>query len=178
MLIANQIIVRKSRISEKLLNEWLLNCNIEEYIDGNAYGELSINFKRSTSEQSILTIIIANWIRKRKYNIPIDYPKVILFDRNYDNPIVRPDFNYLKFLKIENFTDINSPKKFNYDNTVIIIARYNEDTEWISKLNKFKNIFIYEKENPDKEPYNIPKNKGNEGSAYIRLIIMIIYLII
>jgi hypothetical protein len=171
MLIANQIIIRKSRISEELLNEWLLNCNIEEYIDGNAYGEMSINFKRSTPEQSILTIIIANWIRKRKYNIPIDYPKIILIDINYDNPIERPEFNHLKFLEIENFTNIDSPKKFNYDNTVIIIARYKEDTDWVSKLNKFKNIFIYEKEKPDKEPYNIPKNRGGEASAYIRFII-------
>ena len=62
-------------------------------------------------------------------------------------------------------------KKFNYDNTSIIIARYKEDTEWVSKLNKFKNVFVYEKEKPEKEPHNIPKNKGSEASAYIRYII-------
>jgi hypothetical protein len=62
-------------------------------------------------------------------------------------------------------------KKFNYDNTSIIIARYKEDTEWVSKLNKFKNVFVYEKEKPEKEPYNIPKNKGSEATAYIRYII-------
>lgn len=62
-------------------------------------------------------------------------------------------------------------KKFNYDDSVVIIARYKEDTNWVSKLNKFKNVFIYEKENPDKEPYNVPKNKGSEASAYIKFII-------
>lgn len=62
-------------------------------------------------------------------------------------------------------------KQFNYNSTDIIIARYKEDIEWIDKLNKFKNIYLYEKENPNKEPYNIPKNKGGEASAYIKYII-------
>jgi hypothetical protein len=62
-------------------------------------------------------------------------------------------------------------KVFNFDTTVIIIARYKEDIEWTTKLNKFKNVHIYEKENLEKEPYNIPKNKGSEASAYLKYII-------
>lgn len=49
--------------------------------------------------------------------------------------------------------------KFTYENTAIIIAKYKEDDKWTNKLNKFKNVFIYEKENNEKEPYNIPKIK-------------------
>ncbi len=56
---------------------------------------------------------------------------------------------------------MNTTTLFNYKNTNIIIARYNEDKEWVSKLNKFPHVFVYEKEDPSKEPYNIPKNKGN-----------------
>lgn len=62
-------------------------------------------------------------------------------------------------------------KKFDYENSVVVIAKYRENTDWITKLNKFKNVFVYEKENPKKEPYNVPKNKGNESSAYIKYII-------
>jgi hypothetical protein len=62
-------------------------------------------------------------------------------------------------------------KKFNYNDTSVIIARYKEDTEWVSKLNKFKNVFVYEKEKPEKEPYNIPKNRGSEASVYIKFIV-------
>lgn len=114
MLIANFIIVRKSRISEELLNEWLENCKIEEYIDGLKYGELSEKFTRSTSEQSILTIIIANWIRKCKYNIPKTYPEVILEGRNYDRPIIRPEFNHLDFIKNEDVcSDLIKANKYN-----------------------------------------------------------------
>lgn len=60
---------------------------------------------------------------------------------------------------------------FNYDTTAIIIARYKEDTSWISKFDKIKMIYVYEKENSSNEPYNIPKNKGSEASAYLRYII-------
>lgn len=62
-------------------------------------------------------------------------------------------------------------KKFVYDSTSIIIARYNEDTNWIYKLNKFKNIYVYEKEQIDKGELNIPKNRGNEASVYLKYII-------
>jgi hypothetical protein len=60
---------------------------------------------------------------------------------------------------------------FNYDTTAIIIARYKEDTSWISKFDKIKMIYVYEKENSSNEPYNIPKNKGSEASVYLRYII-------
>jgi hypothetical protein len=60
---------------------------------------------------------------------------------------------------------------FNYETTTIVIARYKEPTDWVTKLDKFNKVLIYEKENPDKEPHNIPKNKGNEASAYLRYII-------
>jgi hypothetical protein len=120
MLIANFIIVRKSKISYELLYEWLINCSNNEYIDGEQYGALSPGFSRSTSEQSILTVIIANWIRKRKHNIPLRYPEVILRDRNFDQPFTRPEFNHLKFLNIENFENTEG-NRYNYYTYIILI---------------------------------------------------------
>jgi hypothetical protein len=61
--------------------------------------------------------------------------------------------------------------KFKKQSTVIVIARYKESTDWISKLNDYYQVLIYEKEKPEKEPYNVPINKGNEASAYLRYII-------
>jgi hypothetical protein len=60
--------------------------------------------------------------------------------------------------------------KFNYDNCAIIIARFKEETEWVNKISKFNKVHIYEKEKPD-HPYNVPKNRGNEASAYLKYII-------
>ncbi len=59
----------------------------------------------------------------------------------------------------------------NISNSIIIISRYNEDTSFINKLNdkQFQTI-LYEKENPN-NIYNIPKNKGNEASVYLKYII-------
>lgn len=60
---------------------------------------------------------------------------------------------------------------FNYNTTSIIIARYNESTDWVTKLNKYNNVHVYEKEKPEMEPYNIPENKGSEATAYLKFII-------
>jgi hypothetical protein len=124
MLIANFIVVKKSKISEELLNEWLENCKNEKYIDGKQYGDLSPKFSRSTPEQSILTVIISNWIRKRKHNIPKSYPLLILNDRNFDQPVIRPEFNHLKYLddSREDFTNLsNTDLTNNYFNYILLI---------------------------------------------------------
>ena len=54
-------------------------------------------------------------------------------------------------------------------NCSIVISRHNEDTKWIEKLD-FPNIMIYEKEKVESK-YNIPVNKGNEASVYLKYII-------
>ena len=99
LLISNFIIIRKSKISEELNNEWLKYCEIKEYIDGEIYGELYKDFRWSTPEQSILSIIIASWIKNRKHNIPLNYPN-ILSNRsfNFDKIIHPKNFSYLKYL--------------------------------------------------------------------------------
>lgn len=95
LLMSCLVAVRKSTISEELNNEWLENCKIERYIDGNIYGELLEGFKWSTPEQSILTAIISNWIRKHK--IPFEYPNV-LSNRSfkYDKIKHPKNFSYLQ----------------------------------------------------------------------------------
>jgi hypothetical protein len=89
------------------------------------------------------------------------------------------NFNYKNIRKDNNINRLNQPKNINnfggvndtmiFTNNNIVIARYNEDTSFIKKLDPF-NIFLYEKEKPEAK-YNIPKNKGNEASAYLKYII-------
>jgi hypothetical protein len=54
--------------------------------------------------------------------------------------------------------------------TNIVISRYNKNVDFISKLNKNTKVFVYDKENPS-NPLNIPVNKGNEASVYLKYII-------
>ena len=98
LLIANLIIIKKTDISLILLKEWLEACENEKWIDGNIYGNMSNKFNWHTPEQSILSIIIANWIRKKKYNIPLKYPNIILENREIDRIKIPNNFNYLEFL--------------------------------------------------------------------------------
>jgi hypothetical protein len=51
----------------------------------------------------------------------------------------------------------------------IVISRYNRNVDWIYKIDNV-NILIYDKEKPENE-LNIPVNKGNEASVYLKYII-------
>lgn len=55
----------------------------------------------------------------------------------------------------------------------IVVSRYNRDTSWTEKFKVIfpdSNIMIYDKEKPE-NPYNVPVNKGNEASTYLKYII-------
>jgi hypothetical protein len=53
----------------------------------------------------------------------------------------------------------------------IVVSRYKKNTDFVKKLKKYNtNIMIYDKENPS-NPYNVPINKGNEASVYLKYII-------
>ena len=56
--------------------------------------------------------------------------------------------------------------------TNIVVSRYNKNVDFVYRINNGQNIniIIYDKENPF-NPYNIPVNKGNEASAYLKHII-------
>lgn len=51
-----------------------------------------------------------------------------------------------------------------------VVSRYKKNTDWVYKLNNIKKYYIYDKEEPTNE-YNIPVNKGNEASVYLKYII-------
>ena len=98
-LMAGFIVIRKSAISKELLEEWLLACENDEWINGEQYGELDTEFHHFTPEQGILSVIIANWIRRNKYNIPIVYPLIsIRSGRNINIINFRGDYSYLSIL--------------------------------------------------------------------------------
>lgn len=93
------VIIKKSKVSMELLHEWENACLNDEWIDGNIYTKHHAGFKWSCPEQSILGVIIANWVRKRKHNIPLKYPLIGFENRNickkffYDE---ETDYEYLK----------------------------------------------------------------------------------
>jgi hypothetical protein len=50
----------------------------------------------------------------------------------------------------------------------VVVSRYNKNTDWVNQINE--NIIIYDKETLT-NPYNVPLNKGNEASVYLKYII-------
>jgi hypothetical protein len=51
-----------------------------------------------------------------------------------------------------------------------VVSRYKKNVDWIYKLKNINEFYVYDKENPENE-YNIPVNKGNEASVYLKYII-------
>lgn len=98
LLIANFIIIRKSKISIEFLNEWLEACNIDKYIDGHLYNKTNDMFTNfSTNEQSIMGVIIAKWVKNSKYNIPKKYPFIGFSHRHINNIVTFNNYDYLKY---------------------------------------------------------------------------------
>ena len=56
--------------------------------------------------------------------------------------------------------------------TNIVVSRYIKNVDFVYKINNNQNInvMIYDKENPN-NPLNIPVNKGNEASVYLKYIV-------
>ena len=100
LLMCNFIIVRKSEISMEFLNEWKDACLIDKYIDGHLYDIHSPDFVNfSTNEQSICGTIVANWVKTRKHNIPIQYPLIGFKNRKLNEIIYYENYHYLTHLK-------------------------------------------------------------------------------
>ena len=99
LLICNFIIIRKSKISIEFLHEWKNACLNDRWIDGHMYDEFNSDFRNfSTNEQSILGTIISNWVKKRKYGIPVNYPVIGFLDKNINNLHYFKNYDYLQLL--------------------------------------------------------------------------------
>jgi hypothetical protein len=98
LLLSTYLIFKKTQISIDFLKEWNDLCLIRKYIDGEPYGVLSKKFKWSTPEQSIMSVIISNWVYEGKNNIPKKYPNFMINNktRDFDNYLYPTDFSYLK----------------------------------------------------------------------------------
>jgi hypothetical protein len=59
-----------------------------------------------------------------------------------------------------------------HEKVTVVCARYKRNVDFLSKLKEVTpvDIIIYDKENP-KNPHNVPFNKGNEASSYLKYII-------
>lgn len=101
LLNAYMFIMRKSPATMELLTEWKEAMENPEWVDGETYGEMHPEFNYSTLDQSVLSVIIANWVRKGKYNIPKEYPFIALKDRDHHQIVYYKDiynYNYLNYL--------------------------------------------------------------------------------
>jgi hypothetical protein len=103
LLIVNIIICKKTNVSIDILNEWRKNCIIDKYIDGEQHGELYPEFRWHTPEQGILGVLISNYVYEGKYNIPKNYPNLMLLNRNINEKIIIDK----SIINIENFDNIN-----------------------------------------------------------------------
>jgi hypothetical protein len=76
-------------------------------------------------------------------------------------------YNYNQLYK-SIYNDVDESKNI----TNIVVARYNKNVDFAYKINNGlnTNIFVYDKETPE-NPYNIPVNKGNEASVYLKYIV-------
>jgi hypothetical protein len=90
--------MRKTPATMELLTEWKEAMEHREWVDGETYGEMHPEFTWSALDQSILSVIIANWVRKGKYNIPKKYPFIALRDKDHHKIIYHSDYEYLKYL--------------------------------------------------------------------------------
>jgi hypothetical protein len=88
LVIANVIICRKSATTVEILEEWKKYCLIDKYIDGEEYSPPYPGFRWYTPEQGILSVLLSNYVLEGKYNIPKNYPNIILGDRNIHNIIL------------------------------------------------------------------------------------------
>ena len=92
------LIFKKTDISLKFLQEWLKACENKDWINGQVHGKLDRKFKWHTAEQAILGVIIANWVRKRKYDIPVNYPNLMFSYRNLNKQVIPTNYKYLELL--------------------------------------------------------------------------------
>lgn len=51
-----------------------------------------------------------------------------------------------------------------------VVSRYKRNVDFVHKLRNINRCCIYDKETPE-NPYNVPVNKGNEASVYLKFIV-------
>jgi len=51
-----------------------------------------------------------------------------------------------------------------------VVSRHNKNVDWVYKLKNINKFYIYDKENYKNE-YNVPVNKGQEASVYLKYIV-------
>jgi len=83
----------------EFIAEWEKGVSHGEWIDNKLYGENSSKFKWYTPEQSVMSVIVANWVRKRKHNIPLKYPQCGFPYRNTNTFISFNNYKYLELLE-------------------------------------------------------------------------------
>lgn len=99
LALSGYVIFKKTDVSIEFLKEWDRLCLVDEYINGQQYGELSPKFKWFTPEQAIMGVLLSNWVYERKHNIPKTFPNFMWDDnRNYIDYSIAKNYDYLKII--------------------------------------------------------------------------------
>ena len=72
LLIANMVVVKKTKQGIEFLSEWWRACQRTEWIDPFQYGALDSQFRWWTPEQGILSVLASNWVASCR--VPRKYP--------------------------------------------------------------------------------------------------------
>ena len=102
ILHAYMFVMRKSKATIELMTEWLRAMENDTWLNGELYQEdhhPDWDPICHAVDQSIISVIIANWIRKGKYNIPKKYPLIYFNHRNIHDIGYYPNHDYLKYLE-------------------------------------------------------------------------------
>ena len=97
-LITNQMFFKKTNITMEFVKELCHAYKNKEWADPNQYGDLHSDFGWSAAEQGVFGTIIANWIRTRKYEIPLKYPQIKFRGRSIYKIRQNKNYGYLKYL--------------------------------------------------------------------------------
>ena len=100
LLHAYFFVMRKTPVTIQLLQEWQEAMEFEHWLNGKTYGELHQDFLGTHCiDQAILSVIIANWIRKRQHNIPLKYPFISFENKDFSKIEYNTNYEYLKLLE-------------------------------------------------------------------------------
>ena len=100
LLHAYFFVMKKTPVTIQLLQEWQEAMENERWLNGEIYGEMHKDFLGTHClDQAILSIIIANWIRKRKHNISLTYPYISFENKDISKIENNTNYEYLQLLE-------------------------------------------------------------------------------
>lgn len=94
-------VFKKTEKTMEFLGEWMKACQNIKWLDGNKYIENVPEFKYSKNSESIMNVIISNWIFNKKYEISPYYPRLIIENNDFQKIHFSSYYDHIKYLNIK-----------------------------------------------------------------------------